>query len=290
MLTCHWLVAQEIKINAGFVQDSMRLGQPFDYWVVVEYPFALEVFLPDSTYDFSPYLLHRKTFTETQVIDSLAKDSVGYTLKSFEIAPWQSFRLPVFLRKAGDSTTLFTPTDSIAFQAMVAHVSDTTALRSNTNFVPLKQMFNTPMFLIISGSVLFILIALLLIFRKQILRHWQIRKVKGRQRAFDLEMDEAVKNLKDRPQIMLAERQLARWKGHLEFLTQVPYARMTTHEILNLKKTQSLALPLKNIDRSIYGGMENEKLYQDFQSLSAFAETQYNNRLEAIKKGYNEKG
>jgi hypothetical protein len=47
--------AQEISVVGHFKIDSVKLGEPLEYFVTINYPSQWQVLLPDSTFSFSPF-------------------------------------------------------------------------------------------------------------------------------------------------------------------------------------------------------------------------------------------
>ena len=130
--------SQEIKINGGFIEDSLQLGSTVHYWVTAQYPMEIEVLFADSTYNFSPFEYADKFFVETELRNDNAFDSVVYGFQSFEIDLIQKLQLPVFVIQSNDSIVLTTPLDSLFFEELVPlqQVSDTTQLIQNTTIQP----------------------------------------------------------------------------------------------------------------------------------------------------------
>ena len=79
------LSAQEVKVDGGFVEDSLLIGQDVNFWITATYPVDLEMVFPDSIYNFSPFEFSSKTYFPTRTVDGAAFDSTVYTIQSFEI-------------------------------------------------------------------------------------------------------------------------------------------------------------------------------------------------------------
>ncbi|HET9053766.1 MAG TPA: hypothetical protein VFM90_06330, partial [Cyclobacteriaceae bacterium] len=54
--------AQEIKVSAGFVKDSVAIGEPVAYYLTARYPESVMALFPDSTFGFSPFEFGNKQF------------------------------------------------------------------------------------------------------------------------------------------------------------------------------------------------------------------------------------
>ena len=143
MLSVLLVQSQEIKINGGFIEDSLQLGSTVHYWVTAEYPMEIEVLFADSNYNFSPFEYADKFFVETELRNDNAFDSVVYGFQSFEIDLIQKLQLPVFVVQSNDSIILTTPLDSLFFEELVPlqQVSDTTQLIQNTQYNPVDRLY-----------------------------------------------------------------------------------------------------------------------------------------------------
>jgi hypothetical protein len=49
--------AQQMEVNAYFMRDSARLGESVGYVLKVIHPETSQVIFPDSTFDYSPFIL-----------------------------------------------------------------------------------------------------------------------------------------------------------------------------------------------------------------------------------------
>ena len=54
--------AQEIRVKGGFVEDSLVIGQPINFWISATYSPSLEMVFPDSNYAFGVFEFDDKTF------------------------------------------------------------------------------------------------------------------------------------------------------------------------------------------------------------------------------------
>ena len=127
--------AQELKINSGFVEDSLEVGEEVHFWITTQYPNYLEAIFPDSLYDFSPYEYVGKYYQPTSLKEGLLFDSAVYTLQSFEIASFQLLQLPIIILEEEDSISMMSPLDSIAYRDLVTLITDSTALLTNSRYI-----------------------------------------------------------------------------------------------------------------------------------------------------------
>ena len=79
------LIGQEIKIKANFIEDSIQVGDVVSYNLNVSYPNNIEVLLPDSNYNYSPFEYINKSYSST-INDSIYNyDEVTYKFTSFNL-------------------------------------------------------------------------------------------------------------------------------------------------------------------------------------------------------------
>ena len=276
---------QEVKVDGGFVQDSLLIGQDVDFWVTASYPTDLEMVFPDSLHTYTPFEFSSKEYFQTQVINNQAFDSTVYSVQSFEIDLVQYLSLPTMILDGSDTTIIKTPLDSILLQELAPMVSDTTKLLVNTNYATVYTLFNYPLMYIIIGALVLITIILLLIFGKKIIRFFRLRKLRKDYESFSDQLTVYISSLKNSPESNTAERALVFWKQYQERLDKFPFTKLTTKEILTQNFTQELEKPLNSIDRLIYGNRNTDTVFQDFQQIEDFTQYRYNKKVEEIRDG-----
>lgn len=278
-------IGQEVKIRGGFIEDSLGVGEEISFWVKAEYPISLELFFPDSNYNFSPFEFAGKTYFPTEVRSSIAFDSAVYQLQSFEIESIQYMSIPVFLMDNGDTTVLSTRKDSIYFREMVEIASDTTSLKSNTRYFEVARRFNTPLLFVFVGILVLAIIAGYLIFGNRIKRTLKLRRLKKDYIRFSEEFSRTIQELKMSPNFTKAEVGVKSWRAYMEKLENRPYRKLTTKEILELKNTGELDEPLHAIDRFVYGKVDDADIVKRFYALEDFTQHHYSLTIDALKDG-----
>ena len=282
---CTLGMAQEIEVKGAFLNDSIQIGVPVEYYLSAKYPAEIDLFLPDSTYDFTPFEFNKRVFFETKIVGDLAYDSVVYSLQSFEIDAVQYLRLPGTVYKKADTLNVFASRDSIFFQDMVPVATDTTALKVNTEYQKLETQFNSPLFMIIGGTLIFIALIILVVFGKKITRHYRLKRMAKAHNQFKDQLETLISNLKVSGEPDIAETALGLWKQYQEKIEKQPFSKLTSKEIVAYEFAKELTEPLKAIDRCVYGKMPSNTVYQDFQHLEGFTELRYNQIVENIKHG-----
>jgi len=277
--------SQEIKVNGGFVEDSLLIGQDINFWITATYPADLEMVFPDSLYNFSPFEFSSKTFFPTKSEGSVAFDSTVYSIQSYEIDLVQYLSLPAVILDGLDSTVLPTVIDSIILTELAPIVSDTTQLIANTDYESVNTFFNFPLMYIIVGAFIFVVLLILLIFGRRILRFIKLRRLRKEYEKFSDQLSGYIHNLKSNPESGTAEQALFFWKRYQERLDKFPFTKLTTKEILAESFAGELEKPLRSIDRLVYGKRDTETIFQDFQQIEDFTQYRYNKKVEEIRDG-----
>lgn len=281
--------AQEIRIEGRFKTDSVKLGEPIEYYVTTKYPSQWQVLLPDSTFSFSPFDFQKKIYFPTYTKNDISTDSVLYVLNTFEIDSIQTLKIPAFVVLPNDCTIYESNTDTVFFKHLVSQVPDSLAteqlpLKTNTAYNAVSWLFNYPVFSIVAGALLLICILVWLIFGKKIKRHFTLKRLTKNHHAFILSFDSAIEKLKGGFTPESAERSVLIWKQYMEDLITRPYTKSTTRELKAIEKNENLISALQVIDRSIYGRIPPDTL-DSFLNLKEFSQVQFNKKLEELKHG-----
>lgn len=289
-----WLIvwqtnAQEVKITNAFVSDSVKIGQPVYFYLTARYPAHLNIIFPDSAYDFSPFEFVQKKYFTTRTVNRISYDSTLYELTTFEIGEKFSLALPVLLIRATDTTKFFAPPDTIVLQAVVKEIPPDTIplqqlpLKANTEQQTLSFNFN---YLLAGVIVVVLVIALLLIwisFGHSIKKYFIIRRLKKNYARFNAEYDSLLQQLHHQFRIATAEAAAALWKKYVESLTGKPLTRLTTKEIHELLKNDTVLEALREIDRMIYGFEHHST--GPLENLKQHAGRFFNEKLQQVEHG-----
>lgn len=270
------LQAQEIKVHAKFNSDSVKIGKPLEFYLSARYPENVNILFPDSTFSFAPFELQKKTYFPTQTKNGVSKDSVVYTLASYEVDSIQALRLPVFVVNKMDCTQVFSNIDSVYFQNLVKAIPDSLTteklpLKTNTNYLGVRWQLNYILFSIAGGILLITLILVWAIFGKRIRNYFRLKKLARGYESFRAQFDASVHKLKNEFSPKNAEQSLFIWKKYMEELSRIPYTKYTTREIKQVFAGNEINLTLSAIDRMVYGQVALESV-DSFQSLKSEAE------------------
>lgn len=277
--------SQSIRVNGGFVEDSLLIGQDVTYWLTACYSEDLEVIFPDSTFKFEPFEYSDKEYYPSKLVNGEVFDSTVYRIQSFEIDPTQYFFAPVYVLAGLDSTIINSPLDSIYFQELAPIVTDTTSLIANSRYELVIKQFNYPLMYYVVGGLIVLALALLAIFGKKIIKFFRLRKLRKEYEKFSMQLSDHIHALKSKPESEVAERALYFWKRYQEKLDKYPFTKSTTKEILAQSFAKELEKPLSSIDRLIYGKRPTETVFQDFQQIEDYTQYRYNKKVEEIRNG-----
>ncbi|MBP6386201.1 MAG: hypothetical protein KA327_06220 [Pseudarcicella sp.] len=262
-----------------FLIDTFNIGMPIKYTLSYRHKPSLDVFFPDSTYDFTPFEVISYDFIPTSTNQLGSLDSVTYTLVSFRDDAKQGLRLPVFVRSETDCTQVFTNTKYVFLRKNVP-LSDKLSLsnlKHKNNLDAIDPQANYPLIAILSFC--FILLALLInnFFGDAILRQISLFRFKRRFDDFNKNFQKLSATLEgERDSVLLnIERAVILWKKYIERIENKPFTTFTTKEILDNLKDERLNDALKEIDSTIYGGLVSSKTKVSLEILNNLARGLY---------------
>lgn len=279
-LLSSFIQAQSIKAKGSFVKDSIQIGEPLAYALSIEYPKQMEVVFPDSLYNFAPFELTQRRYFPTRSDSINSVDSAIYYLSTFEIDTVQYLKLPVFIVNEYDSTTLWTGVDSVILKQVVTAIPDSVAMKTNTEYVEVPFAFNYPYFTIGIGAVVLALVIGWILFGKSLRKKIKKYTLRKRHNKFVVEFDALTNNsFKD------CEAILKLWKGYMESVSEHPYKKLTTKELIDILKDKTVEDALKNIDRNIYGPKDETLLAGSYEQIRETAVYSYHRKLEEVSNG-----
>lgn len=275
--------AQEIQVKGKFLAESVKIGEPVFYSFTVRYPRQLDVLLPDSSFNFTPFEFVDKTYFPTQSDSLYSTDSVVYTLSTFELGQVQLLRMPAYVLNGRDSSAVFTAPDSVQVEEMISVLTDSAAFIEEVAYTPVEKEFNYPY--AIAGSLLAIVVLLViaLVFGKPLHRKYQQYRLKRTYKRYEKEYGrtlQAYENGEDvRPETLLNI-----WKSYMERLEKVPYTKLTSKEIAALHNNGSdVRSILRPIDRGIYGRLSENRMAQSFHELQGVARSRFQAKLKEVR-------
>lgn len=275
--------SQDVKVTAGFVKDSIQIGEPVGYYLAASYPQALNVLFPDSTFNFAPFEFNRKTYSPTVTSNGISYDSVVYYLSTFEIDSVQYLNLPVFVTTARDCTAYTSLKDSIQLIESIKTLPDTVEaqklpLKTSTLYEKVFTQFNYIVLMIAVGVLVVGAIVAWAFFGKKIIQYFKVRELKKKYNKFAAEFNEQLNQLTEAFSPELAEQTVLTWKKYMEGLSKIPYTKYTTPEIRKAFSENTVGLSLASIDRMTYGGIKPDS-FDPFQQLKSEAEILFQKKI-----------
>lgn len=279
--------AQEIKVTAGFVKDSVAIGEPISYYLTARYPASVMALFPDSTFRFTPFEFGGKKFFPTKTTDGISFDSAVYQLSTFEIDRTQYLSLPVYVTTARDCTAFESATDSVfLIEQIKIPATDTVSLenlplKSNTLYERVFMQFNTVILLIVIGILVVAAIIGWIFFGKRIIRYVRIKRLEKKYQQFMQTFSKQAEEVTQAFSREKTEAALSTWKKYLEQLEQKPYTKLTTREVVKMDTDASLGNSLAMIDNAIYGNQT--AVDEPLKSLKTIAEQRFTNKINQIR-------
>ena len=273
--------AQLISPDGFFLQDSMKVGEEIPYVLTVKYPDDQSIIFPDTSYNYSPFELVRKDYSNTVSENGFSTDSVIYILRTFDLSALQAFQLPVYIINKGDSVEVKAQQDTIYLNEI--EIAPQEPLKETTNYREVALQFNTTY--LILGIIIFvvILVVVLLIYGDQIKRKIKLYKLRKRHEKFLSTFGTLINQSNGANPKSKAETSLNYWKSYMEKLEKIPFSKLTTKEVSQLIEDKNLLFTLKIMDRNIYGRHNSEEIQENLKSLEEIANKRYEEKVEEVK-------
>jgi hypothetical protein len=278
----------EVKVTAGFFEDSLYIGKPVRFYLTARYPQQLNIVFPDSSHTYTPFEFESKDYFPTDTEDGISYDSVIYHVSTFEIDRKQYLSLPVFQVNEKDSIIFQSQQDTILVTQLVNFSVDTIAIdklpmKLSVAYHDVPGQFNWPIFTIVVAVILVIALVVWFVFGKRIRRYFRIKSMLEAHRKFVESYTREVTNLRQAFSAVTTETALAHWKIYMEQLEARPYTKLTTREARNFFQDETLIRNLQTIDGAIYGHSVN--VIEPLESLKAVADQRFQSKLQEVKHG-----
>ena len=273
------LWAQEVQVEGQFMKDSAKLGERIPYVLKAKYGPGHNIVFPDSTFDYSPFvLLEKKTFiSSTQ--GGITLDSAVYYVSNFSLDPVVEFSIPVFEVFKYDSLTHQPLTSSLALQLVIDQIPEELAFRDNNIYQPIPTEFNYPLWIAMFVVALVLAFAIFFLFGNQLQKKWDIWMEKRRYRRFEKRWREAEGAFQKQPDMNHADELLGLWKTYMEHLKAKPFREWTTTEIAEFLENKAIVKDFRNIEMIIYAGKTSEDLPQACQNLWKICSDSYQQKI-----------
>lgn len=278
----------QIKVNGGFLSDSLKVGEQTAFYLSARYPSDLVVLFPDSAFSFAPFEYEKRQYFPTETNDGISADSTVYYLTTFELDTLQDLMLPVYVVNPQDCTTYLSSADTIRLVHVLKEMPDSVSvqnlpLKSNTIYHAVKMHFNTLLALLIGGVLIVVLVIVWIIFGKRIVRYFKAKKLRRDHNKFIEQYNRIVSEIDQRFSPQTTENALSMWKKYMEQLESKPYTKLTTRETFLLDKDEKLIQALKEVDMAIYGN--NTFAGKPLSELRLFADNRFGKKLQEVQHG-----
>jgi hypothetical protein len=274
--------AQSVQVESYFTQDSAKLGERVGFVLKARYPESSQLIFPDSTYDFSPFvLLEKKTFL-SQTIEGETLDSAVYYVSNFSLDPSVYLSLPVYELSRYDSITYYSNEAELKLKLMLDSIPKQPVFKENNVYQPIETTFNWLLAGLIAGGVVILLGGFALLFAKRIKALFKRNREKLRWIQFERKWKKLTALLAKNPALELADEVIGLWKGYLESITDLPFQEWTSSEISDALNDKEIFKALRSIDMIIYAGKE-AKSEEATNYLLEVAKTKYQEKLTHIR-------
>jgi hypothetical protein len=278
----------QVKIQGGFLSDSLKIGEETAFYLSARYPSEATVLFPDSTHRFFPFELTRKKYFPTETANGVSRDSTIYFLTTYEVERLQGLHLPVYVVNEQDCTLYRSNADTVRIIQLVSNIPDSLSvdklpLKIDVAYQPVDYQLNYYVMLLIGAGLLVILLVIWIFFGNRISRHFKARKLLKHHQAFLHAYERIIAELQGRFSPVATESALSLWKKYLESLEAKPYTKLTSRETVRLLGDEFLGSKLRAIDKAIYGN--DHGVVEPLQHLRGVAQERFSKKLEQVKHG-----
>ncbi|WP_187263017.1 hypothetical protein [Pontibacter beigongshangensis] len=280
-------VGQQLANPVGrFSRTSVKIGELVHYTLVHRHDSTREVILPDSSYDFSPFELVRKSYYPTYTRAGISTDSAVYTLRTFETDSLQQLALPVYVLEGEDTLQVLAKPVSVRLQQLVPQVQEPLAFRSDTDLVYVEERFNWPNLLLWIVNVAVFLTLVWLIFGQTIKTKYKLYRLRKDHVYFASRYNSHVDRFVKSGYGQSMEKAVSLWKNYLTKLERSAINSFTTKEIVMFyNDNEEVNTALRLCDRAIYGNMADAdpETGKALHMLRRFAKSRYKYQRELTR-------
>lgn len=273
------LQAQSPEVEGYFLQDSAKLGERVAYILKAKYGTGHNIVFPDSTYDFTPFvLLEKKTYMSTTA-DGVTLDSAVYFISNFSLDPIIDFSLPIYEIFKYDSLVHRPLESSLALQLMIDPLPQELSFRDNNVYQPIETDFNYPLLIAILVVAIVLALVIAFFFGKKLGRQYEIWREKRKYKRFVQRWKKAESAFAERPDMDHADELLGLWKTYMEHLKAKPFREWTTLEISDFLENKDIIKDFREIEMIIYAGKSGKDLPQACQNLWNICNNTYQQKI-----------
>ncbi|WP_373495945.1 hypothetical protein [Aquiflexum sp.] len=275
------VLSQDIEVEGYFQQDSAKLGERVAYVLKAKYREGVNVIFPDSTFNFSPFvLLEKKTYiSKTQ--DEITLDSAVYFVSNFSLDPVAKLSLPVYEIFRYDSLEHRPLEAELALKLTLDQIPQELSFRDNNVYLPIPTEFNILFLGAILAVVAVLVLVLIFLFGAKIKRQWNIWLEKQKYKRFVKRWQNAEAAFATNPDMDQADELLGLWKTYMEHLKNKPFREWTTTEIADFLDNKEIIKDFRSIEMVIYAGKEGKDIVETCNNLKEICTDSFKKKITA---------
>lgn len=281
LLSSFPVLAQDIEVEGYFQQDSAKLGERVAYVLKAKYKEGINVVFPDSSFNFSPFVLLEKKTYITTTKENITLDSAVYFVSNFSLDPVAKLSLPVFEIFRYDSLEHRPLEADLALKLTIDQIPQELSFRDNNVYQPVPTEFNILYLGVILAVVAVLVFVLLFFFGKKIKRQWNIWLEKQKYKRFVKRWQSAEADFTSNPNMDQADELLGLWKTYMEHLKNKPFREWTTTEIAEFLDNKEIIKDFRSIEMVIYAGKEGKDILETCNNLKEICTDSFKKKITA---------
>ncbi|SNS52870.1 hypothetical protein SAMN06295967_111158 [Belliella buryatensis] len=270
---------QELKVEGYFMQDSAKIGEKVPYVLKAKYSKGMNVVFPDSTFDFSPFVLLEKQTFMSSTKEGITLDSAIYYVSNFSLDPVSNFSLPVFEVMKYDSLEYYPEEASLTLKLLIDPLPEQLLFKDNNIYQILPKSFNYPLLIAVIVCLIIIILVLFFFFGDAIKKQFQTWSEKRKYKRFITKWEKAEKTFASRPDMDGADELLGLWKTYMEHLKNRPFREWTTIEISEFLENKEIIKDFREIEMIIYAGKKGQDISQACRNLKGICAETYQQKI-----------
>jgi hypothetical protein len=259
--------SQDLEVEGYFMQDSAMLGERVGYVLKTKSKPGINIVFPDSTHNFSPFVLLEKKSFISSTQEDVTVDSVVYYVSNFSLDPVTTLSLPVYEVFRFDSLVHKPLEAGLALKLTIDPLPEELGFKDNNVYQPIPTEFNMVVLLIILGVIAVLAIIVLVIFGKKIKKQWDNWREKQKYKRFVKRWNAAETAFATTPDMAQADELLGLWKTYMEHLNNEPFREWTTTEISEFLDNKEIIKDFRAIEMVIYAGKEGKDITETCNNL-----------------------
>jgi hypothetical protein len=271
--------SQDLEVEGYFMQDSAKLGERVAYVLKAKSKPGVNIVFPDSTHNFSPFvLLERKSFISSTQED-VTVDSVVYYVSNFSLDPVAQLSLPVYEVFRFDSLIHKPLEAGLALKLTIDPLPEELGFRDNNVYQPISTEFNLVVLLLVLGVIAVLAIIVMVVFGKKIKRKWDNWREKQKYKRFVKRWYAAETAFAATPDMAQADELLGLWKTYMEHLNNEPFREWTTTEISDFLDNKEIIKDFRAIEMVIYAGKEGKDFTETCNNLKEICTDSFKKKI-----------